>query len=230
MKQRILGCLLTLLLLLTAGCSRPEGQPISPGSSEVITHGTEHTDGTASVTADSATETAAIPSAEESGSPSPSAATSLSPTTSETTAPSFNAPPATTLPTTASSTAPTVDLHHVTITLSVDCRRAVEQGNRVAQAVAPDGVLLAETRLTLDRNATAYDALKASGLVIGARTGAFGAYVYAIQSLAEKACGGESGWLYQVNGEVMSTGSSSYRLQDGDVVRWVYTCDGGKDV
>lgn len=227
MKQRILGCLLILLLLLTAGCSRSAEQPVSQGSATAVT---QKTDGTVTVTVGSTAEAVTIPSAEESGSPSQFAGTSLSPTTSETAVPTSGAAPTTTVPTTASSTAPTVDPRHVTITLSIDCRRAVEQGNRVAQAVAPDGVLLAETRLTLDRDATAYDALKASGLVIGARTGAFGAYVYAIQSLAEKACGGESGWLYQVNGEIMSTGSSSYRLQDGDIVRWVYTCDGGKDV
>lgn len=227
MKQRIFGCLLSLLLLLTAGCSQSTGQPVSQSSATAVT---QKTDGTAPVTVGSTAEAVTIPSEEESGSPSQSAGTSLSPKTSETAVPTSGAAPTTTVPTTASSTAPTVDPRHVTITLSIDCRRAVEQGNRVAQAVAPDGVLLAETRLTLDRDATAYDALKASGLVIGARTGAFGAYVYAIQSLAEKACGGESGWLYQVNGEVMSTGSSSYRLQDGDIVRWVYTCDGGKDV
>lgn len=100
----------------------------------------------------------------------------------------------------------------------------------MAQTIAPDGMLVPEFRLTLDKGATVYDALKTGDLVVGAKSGAFGTYVYAIQSLAEKACGGQSGWLFEVNGTIPNTSCSSYVLQDGDVVRWVYTCDGGKDV
>ena len=100
----------------------------------------------------------------------------------------------------------------------------------MAQTIAPDGMLVPKTQLTLDKGATVYDALKTGDLVVGAKSTAFGTYVYAIQSLAEKACGGQSGWLFEVNGTIANTSCSSYVLQDGDIVRWVYTCDGGKDV
>lgn len=39
-----------------------------------------------------------------------------------------------------------------------------------------------------------------------------------------------SGWMYKVNGEFPGYGSSKYKLSNGDVIEWVYTCDLGRDV
>ncbi|MDR1604391.1 MAG: DUF4430 domain-containing protein [Gracilibacteraceae bacterium] len=56
------------------------------------------------------------------------------------------------------------------------------------------------------------------------------AYIEGINNLYEFDAGELSGWMYSVNGWFPNYGSSRYRLQPGDTVEWVYTCDLGDDV
>ena len=56
------------------------------------------------------------------------------------------------------------------------------------------------------------------------------AYIEGIGNLYEFDCGELSGWMYKVNGWFPNYGCSRYKLRDGDVVEWVYTCDLGRDV
>ena len=55
-------------------------------------------------------------------------------------------------------------------------------------------------------------------------------YIEGINNLYEFDCGKLSGWMFSVNGEFPNYGSSTYKLQDGDQVSWIYTCDLGADV
>jgi len=59
-----------------------------------------------------------------------------------------------------------------------------------------------------------------------------GAYVKAINGLAERANGGMSGWLYCVNDsfENCNVGSDKYIIKPGDVIEWRYTLNSGPDV
>ena len=56
------------------------------------------------------------------------------------------------------------------------------------------------------------------------------AYIEGIANLYEFDCGELSGWMYKVNDWFPNYGCSRYRLCDGDVICWVYTCDLGYDV
>ncbi|MFB0920850.1 MAG: DUF4430 domain-containing protein [Oscillospiraceae bacterium] len=56
------------------------------------------------------------------------------------------------------------------------------------------------------------------------------AYIEGIGNLYEFDAGELSGWVYEVNGWFPNYGCSLYKLHDGDIVRWLYTCDLGKDV
>ena len=56
------------------------------------------------------------------------------------------------------------------------------------------------------------------------------AYIEGINNIYEFDCGSTSGWLYKVNGEFKSYGCSDCKLNNGDIVEWVYTCNLGKDV
>ena len=47
---------------------------------------------------------------------------------------------------------------------------------------------------------------------------------------SEKKYGNSSGWMYRVNGWYPNYSSSSYVLNDGDVIVWVFTKDGGSDI
>lgn len=77
---------------------------------------------------------------------------------------------------------------------------------------------MASGTLQLPEDATAYDALAATGLSLEGSA----SYVSAVNGLAEKMMGGTSGWTYTVNGTMPMTAASNYTLHEGDAVRWVY--------
>ena len=56
------------------------------------------------------------------------------------------------------------------------------------------------------------------------------AYIEGIGNLYEFDCGELSGWMYSVNDWFPNYGCSRYQVQNGDVIKWVYTCDLGYDV
>ena len=55
-------------------------------------------------------------------------------------------------------------------------------------------------------------------------------YVEGINNLYEFDCGQGSGWMYSVNGVFPNYGASDCTVQDGDSIRWLYTCDLGSDL
>ena len=56
------------------------------------------------------------------------------------------------------------------------------------------------------------------------------AYIEDINNLYEFDCGELSGWMYKVNDWFPNYGVSRYKLEQGDLVEFVYTCDFGRDV
>ncbi|HHT25320.1 MAG TPA: DUF4430 domain-containing protein [Clostridiaceae bacterium] len=132
-------------------------------------------------------------------------------------------PVATTSPPTTTEAVPDT----IRVQISVDCINAYKAGNEIAQAISSEGWILGATVYEMPKNSTAYDLLMATGLVIGSTSTNLGVYVYSIQSLAEFALGGSSGWIYTVNGSMPSVGVDSYILQPGDIVRFSYTIELG---
>lgn len=55
-------------------------------------------------------------------------------------------------------------------------------------------------------------------------------YIEAINNIGEFDCGTFSGWMYCVNGVYPNVGCSLVEVQNGDVIKWRYTCDLGNDV
>lgn len=51
-------------------------------------------------------------------------------------------------------------------------------------------------------------------------------YLEGICHLYEFDCGPESGWMYQVSGTFPNYGCSSYEVQPGDSIEWLYSCIG----
>lgn len=98
-----------------------------------------------------------------------------------------------------------------TVTVSVTVSSAAADG-RVSGAANP----------TFASGATVYDALMATGLSVNAESSAYGIYVTAVGGLAKNEYGGDSGWMYSVNGVVPMTSCDSYVLKDGDSVSWYY--------
>lgn len=243
MKAKAL-CLVGLLLasVLLAGCvggtgepsSQPDGGAASSDASEMA----------ASVWEASGSEGGSVSGA---AAPSSSALTAAQATssTAQASVPAQNAAPAVTQeptadPSPATSPAVTSALPaqpqeepqpgRIAVTLSVDCRTAVEAGYADAVETAPDGEILAGTRIVLEEGATVYDLLQHSGLDVEVNSSITGTYVTEIQFLKEKQCGPASGWMYSVNGSFPGKSCDRYKLKDGDMVAFRYTCANGSDL
>lgn len=104
------------------------------------------------------------------------------------------------------------------------------------QSLIPaDGILFRAEEIEFVAGETAFDVLKRimqenKMHMAFSQSAEFGAYVEGIANLYQQDCGALSGWLCQVNGEMLSVGASQYELAAGDQVEWAYTCDGGADL
>ena len=92
------------------------------------------------------------------------------------------------------------------------------------------GTILSETSIEFKDGETVLDLLIRIGKNNRIKIDRNGSYINGINNIMEKDCGDLSGWMYSVNGEFPSYGANSYKLKKGDKVRWLYTCDLGKDL
>lgn len=103
--------------------------------------------------------------------------------------------------------------------------------------VPSNGTVLATTKVEFKKGETAFDILKKACNAYGIQleysyTPTYDSYyVEGINNLYEFDCGSQSGWMYKVNGWFPNYGCSSFKMEDGDVMVWCYTCkDLGGDV
>jgi len=102
--------------------------------------------------------------------------------------------------------------------------------------VPEDGVIYPVTDLVFTEGETVFDvllrAMKEAEIHFEfVHTPAYNStYIEGINNLYEFDCGELSGWEYCVNGQYLAYGCSLYKLQDGDVIEWHYTCDLGRDL
>lgn len=81
----------------------------------------------------------------------------------------------------------------------------------------------ASQQVTVAAGSSVYDVLAASGVSFNASSGAFGAYVTAING---QAAGPNTGWTYSVNGTEPNVGCSSYQVSAGDTIQWSFVTVG----
>ena len=147
-------------------------------------------------------------------------------------------PPATTetpVPTEAPS-APAA-LH---CTISISCASILDHMDWLDPAktalVPENGWILGSTELTFTEGESVFDVLlrvcteKKIHMEFEETPMYQSAYIEGIYNIYEFDCGELSGWMYSVNGWFPNYGCSRYTLSDGDVIRWVYTCELGDDV
>lgn len=125
-------------------------------------------------------------------------------------------------------------------TLSVDCLTILDnmdKFNKDKLSVLPkDGIIYKERKVVFYEGETVFDVLnremKKNRIHMEfEKTPMYNSnYIEGIGNLYEFDCGDLSGWTYCVNGWYPNYGCSRYKLKDGDVVKWRYTCDLGRDV
>ncbi len=134
----------------------------------------------------------------------------------------------------------TVSDEEKTCTLSVTCQTILDNLDDLdpekKELVPEDGVIFSPQEVTFYEGESVFNVLqremkKNKIHMEFVNTPVFNsAYIEGIHNLYEFDCGDLSGWMYQVNGWFPNYGCSRYQLQDGDVIKWIYTCDLGRDI
>lgn len=121
----------------------------------------------------------------------------------------------------------------LTCSVEIRCDTVLAQDIKQPADIPKDGVILSLTPVKFTQGESAYDVLrrvcKAAGIEIAYNyTVVFGGYyITGINGICENDFGNNSGWLFQVNGWFPNFGSGKYEVEDGDVIVWHYSCDGG---
>ena len=126
----------------------------------------------------------------------------------------------------------TTQKQKITVTFSVTCKNALayekttQKGHELHLNLPQSGYIIGQTEITLKNGQTVFDALEAAcdknGVSLRYQSKS---YITEIGGLAEKDCGGASGWMYRVNGTNPRKAASKYVLKDGDTVEWYYVTD-----
>ncbi len=127
-----------------------------------------------------------------------------------------------------------------TCTFSISCATILDNMNKLDKdktgLVPKDGWILKPITVEVKENETVFDLLKRICMdkkihMEASWTPMYNsAYIEGINNLYEFDCGSLSGWMYNINGVFYNYGCSKTVIQDGDVIRWEYTCDLGNDV
>lgn len=134
------------------------------------------------------------------------------------------------------------DEEKVTVTISIRCDTLSRDMSKltnpaIAGYIPSNGIILNTTTYKGTTDNTVFDVLNTvcrnKGIQLESKyTPLYESYyVMGINYLYEFDGGPQSGWMYRVNGWFPNYGCSSYYLSDGDVIEWLYTCEGlGADV
>ena len=124
--------------------------------------------------------------------------------------------------------------------IQIRCDTVVDTGKLENEAVIPfipaSGVILSLNEVEFTPGESVFDVLKRAcrtyNVHLEFREDALysGVYVEGINYLYEYDAGALSGWMYKVNGLFPNYGCAAYKVNDGDRIVWVYTCDLGMDV
>ena len=127
-----------------------------------------------------------------------------------------------------------------TCTLSVSCGAILANINSLnpekAELVPDDGVIFYTQTAVFNEGESVFNLLqremkRAKIHLEFVNTPVYdSSYIKGINNLYEFDCGELSGWTYKVNGKFPGYGPSRHRVQAGDVVEFVYSCDLGRDV
>lgn len=148
----------------------------------------------------------------------PGTTTTTKPNTTTTTKPNATT---TTKPPTTTTTKPATEAEKqsITVMISINCEKALGKIDGLPES----GFFLSPCKFTANKGSSAFDVLEASAKENGiSLTYQSKSYIQAIGGLAERDCGGGSGWTYKVNGVKPNKSAAKYELADGDIVEWYY--------
>ena len=115
-----------------------------------------------------------------------------------------------------------------TVAMTIRCDTIV--GKDSSPYVPQNGIILDTTEFEIADGDTVYDILTEAAKAYNIQLQTNGSYIAGIAYLYEYDYGDLSGWIYHVNGDTPFVMCSDYKLSDGDVIEWLYTCELGNDL
>ena len=124
--------------------------------------------------------------------------------------------------------------------LTVRCNTLLANTDMISpekiKLIPENGIILPETKVEFTEGESAFDVLERELKRLNihfefTKNPMYDSiYIEGIGNLYEFDAGPLSGWLYRVNGNVLSVGCSQYKLKTGDKLEFLYTCNMGKDL
>lgn len=130
--------------------------------------------------------------------------------------------------------------HQPSCTISISCATILNNMDKLKsnkkELIPQDGWILKPTQVEISEGESAFKVLQRVTRQLDipmetSKTSIYDSYyIEGIYNIYEFDCGSLSGWLFFVNDQVKNMSSSEITVKNGDEVRWVYTCNLGKDV
>lgn len=123
---------------------------------------------------------------------------------------------------------------YVTCTIEIRCDTVLNNKSKWTNKkpfniIPSDGVILDKMTISIQEGSKVYDVLmmatKMGNITIDSEPN----YIISINQLAQMDVGNLSGWMYWVNDVKPSYGCSSYKVLEGDKIKWQYTCNMGEE-
>lgn len=128
----------------------------------------------------------------------------------------------------------------LTCTISVSCATVLNNLSYLKEEkkgiIPSDGIILSRRTVTFNEGESVFNVLqremkRAKIHLEFTSTPVYDSiYIEGINNLYEFDCGDGSGWMYSVNGVFPGYGCNQYKLNNGDEIKWLYSCNLGKDV
>lgn len=118
------------------------------------------------------------------------------------------------------------------VTVSIDCLTILHNMNDIKENylsfIPKDGYILKETKAEITDDDTALSILKKVTKEQGIKIVNQNGYISIIQNIPERIMkNNDGGWMFFVNGKQANVGAGSYKITDGDEIRWRYTSHPG---
>lgn len=134
----------------------------------------------------------------------------------------------------------TAEVDFMTCSLYVRCDTVLDNIQNLDESkisiVPDDGIIFAGENITVYDGESVFNVLVREmkknkiHLEFTKTPGYDSAYIEGIGNLYEFDCGELSGWMYRVNGQTPGCGCSSYTVESGDVIEFLYSCNLGVDI
>ena len=146
----------------------------------------------------------------------------------------------------------TVTEKQITCTFEISCKNILDKKENLKENksdfLPENGMILNSVKVTVPEGSTAFDVIKKAceentctdnckyckqnGIQLDYvyTPGYDSYYIRGIHQIYEKDCGTQSGWMYSINGTFPNYGCSQYKVRDGDIIKFMYTCDLGEDL